>query len=329
MAMMRYCLECGYSRQGLSQDALCPECGEADVFEKQRDVCASLAARPLSLLWRVMTLRRLPKGWWAVFEDKHPSRFKPWQIVLTVVLILFTFSALGLFVRIESTTTAFFYDVNDPQQAVITELWARTDRHNLATVGSFYTIRSLPTSAALMGPNLRTGYTRSTRLAFGGDPSGRGPDLRFVGYLLASTIAVWLLSRFVWLPLIARDRRASAFRHAARQTTVIYAAQVAWLIAASLVGFLATLTLSLVSMVPLQWIFMPCVVLLLVMMIIGPAVIWWRVISADTLRYEFPRRIWAGLLLAGCTLVAVVVCLGLAEIVVDLASLLKLPRRFG
>jgi hypothetical protein len=328
MAMMRYCRECGYSRQGLSQDAVCPECGEADVFEKQREVCVSLAARPWSLLWRVMTLRRLPKGWWVVFEDQPSSRFKPWQIVLTGVLILSAFSTLGLFVRIESTTTSFLYDANDPQRSVIAEVSVRTDRHILAMVGSFYTIRVLPTSAPLVGPNLRTGYKRSTRLAFGGDPSRRGPDLRFVRFLLASTIAVWLLSRFVWLPLIAGDWRASAFRHAARQTAVIYVAHVVWLIGASLVGFVATLTMSLVSTVPLQWIFEPCVVLLMMTMIIGPAVIWWRVMSADTLQYEFPRRIWAGVLLAGCTLVAVPVCLHLAKIVVDLATVLRLPRRF-
>ena len=306
MAMMRYCLECGYSRQGLAQDTVCPECGEADVFEQQREACASLAARPWSLLWRVMTLRRLPKGWWVVFEDEPPSRFQPWQIVVTGVLILFTFCALGLFVRIESTTTSFLYDVNDPQRSVITELWVRTDRHNLATVGSSYTIRSLPTSGPIAGPNLKTGYERSTRFAFGRDPSGSGPTPRLVGYLLAYTIAFWLLSRFVWLGLIARDRRASAFRHAARQTAVIYVAHVVWLIAASVVGFLATLTMSLVSTVPLQWINIPWVILLVVMMIIGPGVIWWRVISADTLRHEFPRRIWVIVLLVGLPLVAVV-----------------------
>ncbi len=306
MAMMRYCLECGYSRQGLSQDAVCPECGEADVFERQREVCASLAARPWSLLWRVMTLRRLPKGWWVVFEDEPPSRFKPWQILLTGVLILLAFGALSLLVRIESTTTSFLYDVNDPQRSVITELWARTDRHNLATVGSSYSIQMLPNSAQVAGSNPRTGYKRSTRFAFGRDPSGRGPDPRLVGYLLAYTIVVWLLSRFVWLPLIARDRRASAFRHAAQQTAVIYVAHVVWLIAASLLGFLATLTMSLISTVPLHWINIPRVILLIVMMFIGPGVIWWRVLSADTLRYEFPRRIWAGVLLFGLTLVAMV-----------------------
>ncbi|MEE8156267.1 MAG: hypothetical protein V3T53_15040 [Phycisphaerales bacterium] len=306
MTMMRYCLECGYSRQGLSQDAACPECGEADVFEQQREVCASLAARPWSLLWRVMTLRRLPKGWWVVLEEKPPSRFKPWQIVLTGVLILFTFCALGRFVRIESTTTSFLYDINDPQRSVITELWARTDRHNLATVGSSYAIQFLPTSGQVVGSNPRTGSKRSTRFAFGREPSGRGPDPRLVGSLLAYTIVFWLLSRFVWLPLIARDRRASAFRHAARQTAVIYVAHVVWLIGASLVGFLATLTMSLVSTVPLHWINIPWVILLIVMTIIGPGVIWWRVISADTLRYEFPRRIWAMVLLLGIPLVAVV-----------------------
>lgn len=306
MAMTRYCLECGYSRQGLSQDAVCPECGEADVFEQQREVCASLAARPWSLLWHVMTLRRLPKGWWVVFEDSPPSRFKPWQIVLTGVLILFTFSALGLFVWIESTTTSFLYDVNDPQRSVITELWVRTDRHNLATVGSSYTIQMLPRSAQVAGSNPRTGSKRSTRIAFGRYPSGPGPDPRLVPYLLAFTVTVWLLSRFVILPLIARDRRASAFRHAAQQTAVIYVAHVVWLIAASLVGFLATLTMSLVSTVPLHWINIPRVVLLIVMMISAPPVLLWRVMSADTLRYEFPRRIWAGVLLFGLTLVAVV-----------------------
>ncbi len=284
MAMMRYCLECGYSRQGLSQDAVCPECGEADVFEQQRDMCASLAARSLWLLWRVMTLRRLPKGWWVVFDDQPPSRFKPWQIVVTGVLILLTFCTLGLFVRIETTTTSFLYDVNDPQRSVITELWARTDRHNLATVGSSYTIQMLPRSAQAAGSNPRTGYKRSTRFAFGRDLSDRGPDPRLVGYLLAYTIAFWLLSRFVWLGLIARDRRASAFRHAAQQTAVIYVAHVLWLIAASLVGFLATLTMSLISTVPLHWINIPWVILLIVMMIIGPGAIWWRVISADALR---------------------------------------------
>ena len=306
MAMTRYCLECGYSRQGLSQDAVCPECGKADVFEQQREVCASLAARPWSLLWRVMTLRRLPKGWWVVFEDEPPSRFQPWQILVTGVLILLTFCALSLFVRIESTTTSFLYDVNDPQRSAITELWVRTDRHNLATVGSSYTIQMLPRSAPVVGSNPRTGYQRTTRLAFGRDPSGSGPNPRLVGYLLAYTIALWLLSRFVLLPLIARDRRASAFRHAARQTAVIYVAHVVWLIAASLVGFLATLTMSLISTVPLHWINIPWVILLIVMMIIGPGVIWWRVISADTLRHEFPRRIWAMVLLVGLPLVAVV-----------------------
>ena len=310
MAMMRYCLECGYSRQGLAQDAVCPECGKADVFEQQRDVCVSLAARPWSLLWRVMTLRRLPKGWWVVFEEKprRTSRARPADVMdFSAAVVLAVFFFLGMFVRVDSTTTSFLYDVNDPQRSVITELWARIDRHNLATIGSSYTIRFLPTSARLVGPNLRTGYTRSTRLAFGGDPSGRGPDLRFVGYLLAYTIAFWLLSRFVWLPLIARDRRASAFRHAARQTAVIYVAHVGWLIVASVMGFLATLTMSLISTVPLHWINIPWVILLLVMMIIGPAVIWWRVISTDKLRYEFPRRIWAGVLLTGLTLVAMMV----------------------
>ncbi len=306
MAMMRYCLECGYSRQGLSQDAVCPECGEADVFERQREVCVSLAARPWSLLWRVMTLRRLPKGWWVVFDDQPPSRFNPWQIVVTGVLILLTFCTLGLFVRIETTTTSFLYDANDPQRSVITELWARTDRHNLATVGSSYTIQMLPRSAQAAGSNPRTGYKRSTRFAFGRDPYGSGPNPRLVGYLLAYPIAFWLLSRFVLLPLIARDRRAPAFRHAARQTAVIYVAHVVWLIGASVVGFLATLTMSLVSTVPLHWINIPWVILLIVMMIIGPGVIWWRVISADTLRYEFPRRIWALVLLFGIPLVAVV-----------------------
>ncbi len=307
MAMMRYCLECGYSRQGLSQDAVCPECGEADVFERQREVCASLAARPWSLLWRVMTLRRLPKGWWVVFADQHRLRFKPWQFVLAGVMIVLTLGTLGLFVRIESTTISYLYDINDPQRTVLSQESVRTDTHHLTTVGSSYHIQFPPPSAQLTGPNLRTGYKRSTRFAFGRDPSGSGPELTFVGYLLAYSIAVWLLIRYVWLPLIARDRRASAFRHAARQTGVIYVAHVAWLIVASVVGFLATLTMSLISTVPLHWINIPWVILLLVMMIIGPAAIWWRVISADRLRYEFPRRIWAGVLLAGLTLVAVMV----------------------
>ena len=306
MATMRYCLECGYSRRGLSLDAVCPECGEADVFEQQRDVCASLAARPLALLWRVMTLRRLPKGWWVVFENEAPFRFKPWQILVTGVLILLAFSALSLFVRIESTTTSFLYDVNDPQRTVITEVWARTDRHNLATVGSSYTIQMRPRSARVAGRNLRTGYQRTTQFVFGRDPSGSGPNPRLIGYLLAYTSVVWLLSRFVLLPLIARDRRAPAFRHAARQTTVIYVAHVVWLIAASLVGFLATLTMSLVPTVPLHWINIPWAIVLIVLMIIGSGVIWWRVISADTLGYEFPRRIWAGVLMFGLPLVAAV-----------------------
>ena len=306
MATMRYCLECGYSRQGLSQDAVCPECGEADVFEKQRELCASLADRPWALLWRVMTLRRLPKGWWVVFDGEHPSRFKPWQIVLTGVLILLAFGAVSLLVRIESTTTSFLYDVNDPQRSVITEVSVRIDRHNLTTVGISYHLQFGQTSAPLVRPNLRTGYKRSTRFLFGRDLYWRGSDLKFVGNLLAYTIAFWLLSRFVWLPLIARDRRAPAFRHAARQTAVIYVAHVGWLIATSLVGFLATLTMSLVSTVPLQWIFKPCALLLLMTILLGPAVIWWRVISADTFRYEFPRRIWAGVLLVGCMVVSLV-----------------------
>ena len=87
---------------------------------------------------------------------------------------------------------------------------------------------------------------------------------------------------------------------------MIYVAHVLWLIAASLVGFLATLTMSLVSTVPLQWIFKPCVYLLLVTIFLGPAVLWWRVISADRLRYEFPRRIWAGVLLVGCIVASLV-----------------------
>ena len=113
--------------------------------------------------------------------------------------------------------------------------------------------------------------------------------------------------RFVWLPLIARDWRASAFRRAAQQTALIYVAHVLWLILASAAGFLATLTMSLISTVPLHWLNVPWIFLLLVMMTIGPTVIWWRVISADTLRQRFPRRIWAGVLLIGLTLVAMMV----------------------
>ena len=307
MATTRYCLECGYSRQGLSQEAVCPECGNADVFEKQREVCASLADRPLSLLWRVMTLRRLPKGWWVVFEDEHPPRSKPWQIVVTGVLIVLAFGALSLFVRIETTTTSYWYDINDPQQSVIAKQSVRTDRHHLTTIGSYYHIQFLAPSAQLVGPNLRNGYNRSTRFAFGLDPKGSGPEIKFVGYLLAYSIVYWLLTRFVWLPLIARDRRASAFRRAAQKTALIYVSHVLWLILASAAGFLATLTMSLISTVPLHWLNVPWVILLLMMMTIGPAVIWWRAISADNLRYEFPRRIWAGVLLVGLTLVAMMV----------------------
>ncbi len=306
MAMMRYCLECGYSRQGLSQDAVCPECGEADVFEQQRDVCASLAARPWSLLWRVMTLRRLPKGWWVVFEDDPPLRFKPWQILVTGVLILLTFCALSLFVRIESTTTSFLYDVNDPQQSVIAEVGVRFDRHKLTTLGSSYDIQFRQTSAQFVGPNLRTGYKRSTRFLFGRDLDWPGSDLKFVGNLLAYTIAFWLLSRFVWLPLIARDWRASAFRHAARQTAVIYVAHVVWVIAAAVMGFVVMATASLASTVPLDRIYVPCVLLRVFVMIVWPAALWWQVMSADRLRYEFPRRIWAGVLLFGLSLFTVV-----------------------
>ena len=306
MAMMRYCLECGYSRQGLSQDAVCPECGEADVFEQQRDVCASLAARPWSLLWRVMTLRRLPKGWWVVLEGEHRLRFKPWQIVLTGVLILFTFCALSLLVRIESTTTSFLYDVNDPQRSVIAEVSVRFDRHHLTTIGISYYLQFRQTSAQRVGPNLRTGYKRSTRFAFGRDLSRRGSYLRFVGNVLAYTIAFWLLSRFVWLPLIARDWRASAFRHAARQTAVIYVAHVVWVIAAAVMGFVVMATASLASTVPLDRIYVPCVLLRVFVLIVWPAALWWRVMSADRLRYEFPRRIWAGVLLVGCIVASLV-----------------------
>ena len=124
--------------------------------------------------------------------------------------------------------------------------------------------------------------------------------------MLTYTIAFWLLSRFVWLPLIARDQRASAFRHAARQTAVIFVAHVLWLIGVAVIGFSAMITASLISTTPLDWINIPWVVLLLATMILGPAVIWWRVISADTLRYEFPRRIWAGLLLIGCIVASLV-----------------------
>ncbi len=307
MATTRYCLECGYSRQGLPQDALCPECGKADLFEKQREACASLVDRPLSLLWRVMTLRRLPKGWWVVFDDEHPPRSNPWQYVVSGVLIVLAFGALSLFVRIESTTTTYWYDINDPQHSVIAEQSVRTDRHHLTTIGSFYRIQILSPSAQLVGPNLRTGYARSTRFAFGLDRRGPGPELKFVSYLLAYSIVVWLLSRFVWLPLIARDRRASAFRRAARLTAVIYVAHLLWLITASVLAFLATLIVSLVSTVNFLRIEVPSVGLLLVVLIISPVVIWWQAISADTLRQEFPKRIWAGVLLTGLTLVALMV----------------------
>ncbi len=306
MATIRYCLECGYSRQGLSQDAVCPECGKADVFEKQREVCASLAARPLALLWRVMTLRRLPKGWWVVFDGEHPLRFKPWQILVTGVLILLAFGVLSLSVRIESTTTSLLYDINDPQRSVVTEFGVRTDRLHLTTIGSSYHLQFRQTSPQLVGPNLRTSYNRTTRFAFGRDLSRPGSDLRFVGNLLAYTLAFWLLCRFVWLPLIARDRRALAFRRAARQTAVIYVAHLVWVIAAAVMGFVVISTASLVSTVPLQWIFKPCVLLLLVTIFLGPAVIWWRVISADRLGYEFPRRIWAGVLLVGCLVASLI-----------------------
>ncbi len=259
----------------------------------------------MALLWRVMTLRRLPKGWWVAFDNESPVRVKPWQYLLAGVLIVLSLGALSLFVRIETTTTSYWYDINDPQHSVIAEQSVRTDRHHLTTIGSYYRIQFLAPSTQLVGPNLRIGYNRSTRFAFGLDPKGSGPELKFVGYLLAYSIVYWLLSRFVWLPLIARDRRASAFRRAARQTAVmIYVAHVLWLILASVAGFLATLTMSLISTVPLNWLNVPWVILLLVMMTIGPAVIWWRAISTGTLRHEFPRRIWAGVLLAGLTIVA-------------------------
>ena len=306
MATMRYCLECGYSRQGLSQDAVCPECGVADVFDQQRDVCASLTARPWALLWRVMTLRRLPKGWWVVFDSEHRLRFKPWQILVAGVLILLAFGVLSLLVRIESTTTSFLYHINDPQRSVVTEFGVRTDRLHLTTIGSSYHLQFRQTSAPLLRPNLRTGYHRSTRFLFGRDLSRPGSGLKFVGNLLAYTIAFWLLCRFVWLPFIARDRRASAFRRAARQTAVIYVAHVVWVIAAAVMGFVVMATASLVSTVPFQWIFKPCVLLLLVTIFLGPAVIWWRVISADRLGYEFPRRIWAGVLLVGCLVASLI-----------------------
>ena len=69
---------------------------------------------------------------------------------------------------------------------------------------------------------------------------------------------------------------------------------------------MAKLNMSLVSTVTLHWINIQGVSMLIVMMIIGPGVIWWRVMSDDSLRYEFPRRIWAGVLLFGLTLVAAV-----------------------
>lgn len=136
----------------------------------------------MALLWRVMTLRRLPKGWWVVFEDKQrgASQVRPADVMdFAAAVVLAAFFFLGTFIHVESTTTSFLYDVNDPQQSVITEVSVRTDRHFLATIGSSYTIRSLPTTAPLVGPTLRTGYKRSTRIAFGRDPSGLAPDLRF------------------------------------------------------------------------------------------------------------------------------------------------------
>lgn len=306
MATTRYCLECGYSRQGLPQDALCPECGKTDVFENQRDVCTKLAARPLALLWRVMTLRRLPKGWWVVLETEPRGRLKPYRMVIAGILMLLAFGALSLFVRAESITTSFLYDVNDPQQSLITETGVRFDRHLLMTMGPASDLQYMLTPVQIVGPNLRTGQHRTTRFLFGRDLSRPGLDVRFMANLLAFTIAFWLLGRFVWLPLITTDRRALGYRGAARHTGVIYVAHSLWLIGVAVTAFLAKVTVSLISTASFDWITFPGAILLVVTMIFGPAVIWWRVMSTDTLRQEFPRRIWAVVLLIACILASLI-----------------------
>lgn len=306
--MIRYCLECGYSRQGLPEDAVCPECGEADSFEKQREVCAALANKPLTFLWRVMTLRRMPKGWWVVFEEEHPSQFKHWQFFLAGLFVFLTFSSLGQFIHIESTTTTFMHDINDPLRSPIVDISIETEKFFLTTAVDSHKFNFQPGLVLLAQARqsnqstVKLSKRRSTRLAFGRDSSEYGPKLSFIGFLLMHTIVVWILSRFVWLPLIAQDSSTLAFRYATRQTTVIYVAQVLWLIALSLVGFIAFLTDSLVSVITLEWIYAPYTVLQTLVIIFGSAVLWSRLISTDNLKLEFPRRLWAGLLLIGFTL---------------------------
>ncbi|MCH8824524.1 MAG: hypothetical protein IH984_13570 [Planctomycetes bacterium] len=307
---MRYCLECGYSRQGLPKDAVCPECGEADSFDKQREICTALVNKPLALLWRVMTLRRLPKGWWVVFENKRPSRFKPWLTICIGILILLTYDYLGQCVQIKTQTATFLYDTNDPQQSVIQEVSNRTDFYFLSTEGNNSEISYPKGFAQTINSNgsinstIKIGKKRSTQLTFNRNFIRPSTTQSFIRFLLAYSIVVWLLSRFLWLPLIARDRCASVFRCAAQQTIVIFVAHVLWLIAISLLGFLLIIITSLSSVIALRQISEPYSILHIVAAIFCPTILWARLISTDNLKHEFPRRFSARLLLVGFTVLA-------------------------
>jgi len=313
-----HCLYCGYNRRGLRADGLCPECGKPDLRAVQRAECLSLARKPLKLVWRFVTLRRLPLGWWEVFDDPKTAPFparRIWAMLAFSLLLLCTLMVLGNMVRVEGKTRTFFYDVNDPDRESVAEI--RSDQLGIAMTPFLFRSRGWsapPPRPAQSHWAITTEYTRRINVDF---ELSWLRDIAGLSLILGVYIILsWIFLRYAWLNCIIarRDKIDEEARTAAKRTAdclvMIIPAQIIWTFAVTIVVSCIILASPFGLTTLAAW--GPAEIPIFVVLFFFAPVAWWRALASDKGHRVIPYRGWAFILLLVAILVPFVLMVVIA-----------------
>lgn len=303
---MAHCLYCGYDRFGLTDGAPCPECGHPDDFAARRAECLALGAKPFRLLWRFLTFRRPPVGWWEVLvhSETAPSRVR--HVALSLLCIGFMVSLAAILVRtgapeLRQTRHAFHYQSSDPARAPVQEISSGLYVFRLSPLPVWRNDSASNSPGTVPASNwLATSTTSRIELHGGaGSPEDRLDAIPVTLFFAIYTVFLWAVLRYVWLNttlalnrnLLPEERRAA--RRAANYDLTIPAANLLASLFPGLIGFAVGMAVPHAS---LEVIGMAAGLSASAVLLLFAPLSWWRMLAADRSRRVFPKR-WLAVLL--------------------------------